>query len=607
MSLENRPGRRAWLLLVVCLFMLGAGLAISALLPFTTLKPTIDSLARDGEIESFTPGLFQSLRIGMGLSGLALLALGGMSLRFRQTCQALLGQTQQGLVSGWYAFWRDLGRLWQFWLRVERDPRYLVGLALLFGLGVYTRFLLIEQPFRYDESYTFIAFALRPLQAAISDYHLPNNHILHTILVRAAYLLFGPQPWAVRLPAYVGGVLLAPAAYLAARQLYNRRAGLLSAALVVSSWPLIDYSANARGYTLLALFWLLNLALGAFLKQHKNLAGWWLLALLMALGFYIIPIMLYPFGILMAWLLCSWLGRDISPDYGKSFPLYLLGCGLAAAALTLLLYLPVLQVSGLEAVTANQYVRSPGWETFLESLPGRISATWRMWRLGWPPAFDLLVLLGVGLSLIFHKRVAAHRIPLHLAALLGLAGILVIQQIVAVPKVWLFLLPLFLVWAAAGWVGFGQYLFAQVQTKGAARWESAYILAVIGLAGLLTLGVLNNRAVRRTLDPEDQSLSQEVALYLKENLQDGDAVLAAVPINYPLRYYFLLYNIPPGYYYQEEHRADYQRLLVVAEPGSARPLEYVLDRQGLLKRVEFAATQIIYRSGPLEIYALPFR
>ena len=582
-------------------------MAIASWLPFSALKPLIDSLARDGQVEAFTPLLFQPLRIWLGLLGLSMLAVGCWAIGFRGTSQSLTRRGWQGLISAWRNLWRDLGAVWQSLLNIERDPRYLLGLLTLLALGIFARGVLLEGPFRYDESYTFIAFAMRPFRAAISDYHLPNNHIFHTVLVRAAYLLFGPQPWAVRLPAFLAGALLTPATYLAARLLYDRQVALLGAGLTAASWALIDYSANARGYTLLMLFWLISLSLAAYLRGRKNLAGWGLLALAMALGFYTIPIMLYPFGIVMIWLFCSWLAQDVAPAYGRSFPLYLLGAGFATVALTLLLYVPVLRVSGLSAVTANQYVRSPGWAVFLESIPGRVNATWRMWRLGWPAHFDLLVLTGAAFSLAFHKRVAAHRFPLHLAAGLGLAGILVVQQIVAVPKVWLFLLPLFLVWAAAGWVGLAKHILQRRRVISAAWGENLTILATMGLTALLTYSALNNRAVGRAADPEGQSISQETALFLKDDLRDGDAVLAAVPINYPLRYYFLYYNVPAEYYYQDNLAAGYQRLLVVVEPGSKRPLEYVLERQGLLPRVDISAAEIIHRSGLIAIYALPFR
>src|SRR3990172_4791582 len=134
----------------------------------------------------------------------------------------------------------------------------LAGLLLLAGfLPPFERVirgLSLSQPMQHDEAYTFIAFASRPFWIAISDYSLPNNHVFHTLLVYLAYHLLGDQPWIIRLPAFLAGVAIIPLTYAAAALFYNRKVGLLSAGLAAASPLLIDYSANARGYTLICAF-----------------------------------------------------------------------------------------------------------------------------------------------------------------------------------------------------------------------------------------------------------------------------------------------------------------------------------------------------------------
>ena len=83
-----------------------------------------------------------------------------------------------------------------------------------------------------------MAFA-RSLFAAATDYHLPNNHVFHSILVYFSTRIFGIQPWAVRLPAFTAGVLLVPAAYWLAKRLYDRWTALGAALLVAWFPPLI--------------------------------------------------------------------------------------------------------------------------------------------------------------------------------------------------------------------------------------------------------------------------------------------------------------------------------------------------------------------------------
>jgi hypothetical protein len=126
-------------------------------------------------------------------------------------------------------------------------PITVVILALLF----------LFQPMRYDEAYTFTHFASTPLYLALSNYSSTNNHLLNTLLVHFSYILFGNHPWALRLPTLIAGWLLVPGTYLVTRTFFGKHAALLAAALVASSSALILFSANARGYTLMALFFLL--------------------------------------------------------------------------------------------------------------------------------------------------------------------------------------------------------------------------------------------------------------------------------------------------------------------------------------------------------------
>jgi len=99
--------------------------------------------------------------------------------------------------------------------------------------------LLLHQPMRHDEANTFSELASRPLYYALSIYSAPNNHLLHTLLVHLSYSLFGNYPWAIRLPAFVAGLLLIPVSYAAAHILYGYDAApLVPVSRPVGSRPL---------------------------------------------------------------------------------------------------------------------------------------------------------------------------------------------------------------------------------------------------------------------------------------------------------------------------------------------------------------------------------
>jgi hypothetical protein len=103
-----------------------------------------------------------------------------------------------------------------------------IALAAVFGLGVTFRAFYLNEPVRYDEAYTFLHFASKPFSDAVSNYFVPNNHLLNTVSIRVFHLLLGTAPWIIRLPAFIAGILLIPACYLMARVHYGKEVGLLA-------------------------------------------------------------------------------------------------------------------------------------------------------------------------------------------------------------------------------------------------------------------------------------------------------------------------------------------------------------------------------------------
>jgi predicted membrane-bound mannosyltransferase len=174
----------------------------------------------------------------------------------------------------------DLREGWAATPRAE-----LIALVVITLIALAVRVAYINQPIRYDEADTFVHYVDQPLKHSLRYNYVPNNHVFHTLLSRPLRLMLGGDPWVLRLVAMISGVLCVPAGYLAARAHYGRGAGLLAAALIAGSSSLVEFSTNARGYTLLALITLLQIALAAHVVRRPNRPGWLLFALLAALGF----------------------------------------------------------------------------------------------------------------------------------------------------------------------------------------------------------------------------------------------------------------------------------------------------------------------------------
>jgi 4-amino-4-deoxy-L-arabinose transferase-like glycosyltransferase len=98
------------------------------------------------------------------------------------------------------------------------------------------------------------------------------------------------EPWAVRLPAAVAGVLTVCGLYLLAGELFGEGAGLFAAFLLAASFWHINFSRIAFRAILAPLFlvWALYLLIRAF-KQNPSAGAWWYAigaGAVYALGFY---------------------------------------------------------------------------------------------------------------------------------------------------------------------------------------------------------------------------------------------------------------------------------------------------------------------------------
>lgn len=457
--------------------------------------------------------------------------------------------------------------------RVEGFDWAAAALAALAGAAV--RFLYLWQPVTHDEAYTYIGFASRPLLAALSDYSLPNNHIFHTLLVWVSTRLFGIQPWAVRLPAYLAGVLLVAAVYFLALRWYNRPAALLAAGLAAAFPTLGLYASIARGYSLYALLSVL-LALQALdLVGSRSVWRWAGFVLTGALLFYTLPTAVYPLGGLYAWLLLEELfqpGAKANSGETLRRVARLAGAGAATVLLGLLCYAPVFVIgTGWRSLFANSFVIPLPWSDFPATLGSRLQETWAEWTRDYPAALGWAGWAGVALSLGLHRRISRLRVPLLPPMLAWIALALLVQRANAWPRLWTFLIPFWLVWAAAGW-------------SAALARLSARPLRVAAVAVVLALLAWGSYArVHRdfpAFQPGPGTL-EKTARYLASQAGPEDAILIDAEAGPPLWYYARLNGISDASLMFLDRGVGYRRLFIVRRGASGMTLEDLLRQESL--------------------------
>jgi hypothetical protein len=431
------------------------------------------------------------------------------------------------------------------------------------ALGAALRCYYLSEPVRADEAYTYTEYASRSLYDAVSLYTFPNNHLFHSALVHLSVKSLGDAPWAVRLPALVAGLALIPATFVMARRFAGPLAGFFSAALVAASDPLVSYSVNARGYTLLCLITVLLVTAAGRVADEGSARDWLALPLLPPIGFFTVPVMLYPYGGVVAWLT---LARLTGRTQGVRFDRLFLSV-LVAGALTLLLYAPAVWRTGAEAVVANRFVAPRPFAEVMRDLPGSLLGVWDQWNLDVPRPLSACFLAAWIAAVVIPSPLRGGVRALSGLVLTVAAWSLVVvlyQSVVPFDRVWLFLLPLYL-----GCVGSGLAALTVRVSRGRARAGGRLLALLLGVA--LSILVARSPEISKESRLLTVNHGDAVARRLGALLGPNDAVITELPCDGPLKYYFVVNRMPVEPLYDYRIARARRLYIVVNRPNKQTP------------------------------------
>lgn len=579
-----------WIILAGVVTLVALALVLAAFLPYGRLKTLADALMPDGNLKSLKESNVLVFKILLGVTGLVLLALA-----------VGIGTGRLKIVRTWSnRYCSDLVVFFKALKPTRIEASVLTALLLTLAVAVIFRLVRIYDGMNHDESYTFVVFSSNSLFNTLSNYHLPNNHVLNSLLIYFSTHLFGIQPWAVRLPALLAGLLLIPATYALARTVYDKYTALISALLMAILPGAILYATTARGYSLVALFTVLTLWLANFLRSSKNLFAWSLLVLFSALGFYSVPVFLFPFGMVFVWLFFENLVADPGEYVSRiNFLKYWLLAGFGTAVLVLILYTPIFIYTGADKVFANPWVTPEAWLGFIPSIPGHLLYVWQEWTSGFSPVWAYGLTLGFLLGLVFHWRLTRQRFPLQIAAFTWIATLMLVQRPIGVTKIWVFLQAPFLIWCAAGWMGLLKDLHL-----GFARHVSVAAI-VTGVAVLIAAasairsvpGIPPRWAVKGPVE--------NTVLFLKDQLEPRDLIIVDAPYDASIWYYSRLYGLTDSRF---DRRLPFDHLFVIVSHTDSQTVSSVLqDRGQAAASVDPGAARLIMNFQNLDTYLLPHR
>ena len=557
-----------WLLLPT---LVGVGLIVAGNTPFEPVRRHLDAHAGDGAADPYTPALHQRICLSCRVTGtLVILASWAAFVALRRPRSVAQAQDCPSLRARIAADAHLLLSDVRTRLLEYRNPL----IALTFAAAL-LRLPWLNQPLRFDEAYTWLNYASRPWYILLCLYDAPNNHVFHSLIVHVVTMVGGDAAWTIRLPAFIAGVLLVPATFLLASSVCDRLSGWVAGVFVSVSSPLMEYSTNARGYTMMCLITVVGALTAVRLSRRISVLDCLLLAVCSAVGFWTIPVMLLPFSMIIAWLGLEWFrGPDFSVSIRQRI-LCLLLIPCVTAALTLGLYLPVLIVSGWEQLLLNWDVRSLSWSDFTSRLADSGRQTHALLLRDMPAAVQLILGCGVIVACVIPS---ARRLPLRCLLASAMAGLTVVVARRNVPpeRVWLFVLPILLSLSAIGLVH-GLQVFRS-------RIARAVVLSV--LTGACTIWpVIQMIACDSILASTETGAfpdAERTVIALKSIVQQDESVVAVAPTSAPLVYYAQQQGLSGSHFDPPEILPDTPRsLIVVVSRTAPQTAADVLRQHGL--------------------------
>ena len=283
--------------------------------------------------------------------------------------------------------------------------------------------------------WTYLAFTSKNPFVAACFYPTSNNHILFSHLTQITKLLPFDILTNLRLSSLIPNILAVITLFFCLRKYVEPLAAWVGIILFAFSFPMVYYGFVARGYSLIVLFFTVGFfSLLDILQNFENKKAWYRLLISSALGFYTIPIYLYPFLSLFGFSMVLFLVNKNKTAVFKTFQY-----GLATCILTFAVYSPVFAVSGIQSVTSNKFVNSLSIKEVMSGFLNHINQTFHFFTSG-----NYVYIFALALFLVFILALKTIEfkpaIYLSIFMILMVPILIFIHKVLPVERTWIYLL-----------------------------------------------------------------------------------------------------------------------------------------------------------------------
>jgi hypothetical protein len=297
---------------------------------------------------------------------------------------------------------------------------------------------MIELPITHDESSTYINFSGRGLIYSMGYYSATNNHVLNSMLAFFTCKIPVKDTLALRIPAFLAGIGAIIVLWFFLRNHF--RSHVLSIfvwGIYCNMFFLTDYGVMARGYSFILLFFIVSYYSVLRIQPYKlgnNLVDilnhrWFCVFILSSIaGFYTIPTYLYAHMALCFIYAVYYYGNS------KSIIVFV-KANLLIIAIVMLLYLPVVMISGIDSLINNRAVQRISSLYAIKNLYSHFSSTFSVLFINF--RYNTIIFIMASIYLIIrqpNKLIVSALLTIFIAPLF-----IVLQGVIPFERTWIYL------------------------------------------------------------------------------------------------------------------------------------------------------------------------